>query len=92
MSEMKACWCCGIRQNPVDEKNAEYETLVRMILESGDERQLLTLIDLMRAKITTGVSTSVGPSKLAYPQKELWHAQIISAASAALVCKLLERQ
>ncbi len=92
MSEMKACRCCGIRQNPVDEKNAEYETLVHLVLESGDERQLLTLIDLMRAKITTGVSTSVGSGKLAYPQTELWHAQIISAAAYALVTKLLERQ
>lgn len=92
MSEMKACRCCGIRQNPVDEKNAEYETLVRLVLESGDERQLLTLIDLMRNKITTCVTTSQGPYLLAYPEKDLWHAQIMAASSAALVTKLLERQ
>lgn len=92
MDEMKECRCCGIRQNPVDEKNAEYETLVRLVLESGDERQLVTLVDLMRNKISTCVTTSQGPYLLAYPEKDLWHAQIISAASAALCEKLIARK
>lgn len=37
MSEMKPCRCCGIKQSPVDEKNAEYETLVSLVLQCGDE-------------------------------------------------------
>ena len=92
MSEMKACRCCGTKQNPVEEKNAEYETLVRLVLESGDERQLVTLIDLMCNKITTCVTTSQGPYLLAYPEKDLWHAQIIQAAAAALCEKLIARK
>ena len=48
MSEMKPCRCCGIKQSPVDEKNAEYETLVSLVLQCGDEKQLLTLIDSYR--------------------------------------------
>lgn len=89
---MKKCRCCGTKQGGVDEHNQEYETLVRLILESGDERQLVTLIGLMHAKITMCVTTSLGPGKLAYEQKDLWHAQIISAASSKLTEKLLERQ
>lgn len=90
MSEMKPCRCCGIKQNPVDEKNAEYETLVRLVLESGDEKQLLTLVDIMRAKITTCVS-SADPNKLAYPDKDLWHVQIMADAVMILQDKLLTR-
>lgn len=92
MSEMNRCHCCGTKQSSVEEHNDEYETLVRLILESGDERQLLTLIDLMRAKITTSVTTSVGEYKLAYEDKDLWHVQIISSAAIALQGKLLDRQ
>lgn len=91
MSEMKSCHCGGIRQSPVEAKNAEYETLVRLVLESGDEKQLLTLIDIMRAKIITGVS-SLNPHKLAYPDQDLWKIQIIAAAASTLGQKLLDRQ
>lgn len=89
---MKRCHCCGVVQGGVDEHNLEYETLVRLIIESGDERQLLTLVDLMRAKITTCVSTSIGPHKLAYEDKDLWHVQVMLEATLILRDKLRDRQ
>lgn len=88
MGEMKPCRCCGIKQSPVDEKNAEYETLVSLVLQCGDEKQLLTLIDIMRSKITTCVSSS-DPNKLPYPDKDLWHVQIMADAVMILQDKLL---
>lgn len=91
-SEMKPCHCCGVKQSGVDKNNSEYEALVRLILESGDERQLLSLIDIMREKITTCVITSFGEHKLAYPEKELWHMQVINDAARLLIEKLKERQ
>lgn len=91
-NRMKACHCCGVKQSGVDGHNSEYENLVRLILESGDERQLLSLIDIMREKITTCVRTSFGEHKLAYPEKELWHMQVIKDAAQLLIEKLKERQ
>lgn len=92
MTEMKRCHCCGVKQGAVDEHNLEYETLIRLIMESGDERQLLTLVDLMRAKITTCVTTSLGPHKLAYKDEDLWHVQVMLEAILSLRDKLAARQ
>lgn len=55
--EMKPCRLCGVKQSGVDEHNNEYEKLVSIILRSGDERELLELIDIMRSKIITSVTT-----------------------------------
>ena len=90
--EMKCCRLCGIKQSGVDKHNNEYEKLVNLVLRSGDERELLELIDLMRAKIITSVTTSIGSGKLAYESRELYHVQVMYDAIAALRDKLISRQ
>lgn len=91
MSELKRCMCCGVSQGNVDEHNDEYQRLVAMLLDCGDERQLLALIDLMRAKVITGVKTSIGDYKLAYPERELYHINVIRQAAAIISDKLKSR-
>lgn len=91
-AEMKPCRLCGVKQSGVDEHNNEYEKLVSLILRSGDERELLELIDIMRSKIITSVTTSVGSSKLAYEDRELYHVQVMHDAISLLREKLISRQ
>lgn len=90
--EMKRCKLCGVKQSGVDEHNNEYEKLVSLVLRSGDERELLELIDLMRGKIITSVTTSIGSSKLAYEHREIYHVQVMYDAISMLRDKLISRQ
>ena len=53
MSNMKRCLCCGTVKSGHEEHNKEYTELVDLVLQCGDERQLLKLSDIMRNKITT---------------------------------------
>lgn len=92
MTEMKRCLCCGVVKSDFEEHNDEYKALVDLVLQSGDERQLLKLSDIMRNKITTCVSTSIGKHKLAYEEKDLWHVSIMVDALSILRDKLQERQ
>jgi hypothetical protein len=92
MSDMKRCLCCGVVKGSYEEHNKEYTELVDLVLQCGDERQLLKLSDIMRNKITTCVTTSIGKDKLAYEEEDLWHVQVMVDALSKLRDKLQERQ
>lgn len=92
MSDMKRCLCCGVVKGSYEEHNKEYTDLVDLVLQCGDERQLLKLSEIMRNKITTCVTTSIGKDKLAYEEKDLWHVQVMVDALSMLRDKLQERQ
>lgn len=92
MSDMKRCLCCGTVKSRHEEHNKEYTELVDLVLQCGDERQLLKLSDIMRNKITTCVTTSIVKDKLAYEEKDLWHVQVMVDALIMLRDKLQERQ
>lgn len=92
MYDMKRCLCCGVVKSGHEEHNKEYTELVDLVLQCGDERQLLKLSDIMRNKITTCVTTSVGKDKLAYEEKDFWHVQVMVDALIMLRDKLQERQ
>lgn len=92
MSDMKRCLCCGVVKSHYEEHNKEYTDLVDLVLQCGDERQLLKLSDIMRNKITTCVTTSIGKDKLAYEEEDLWHVQVMVDALSMLRDKLQERQ
>lgn len=92
MSDMKRCLCCGVVKGSYEEHNKEYTELVDLVLQCGDERQLLKLSDIMRNKITTCVTTSIGKDKLAYEEEDLWHVQVMVDALSMLRDKLQERQ
>lgn len=92
MSDMKRCLCCGTFKSRHEEHNKEYTELVDLVLQCGDERQLLKLSDIMRNKITTCVTTSIGKDKLAYEEEDLWHVQVMVDALSMLRDKLQERQ
>ncbi len=91
MSELKRCKCCGVRSSGVEKPNDDYKKLISLILRSGDERELLDLIDIMRGKITTGVTTSIGSSKLAYPEEESWKVDVIAESAERISEKLKAR-
>jgi hypothetical protein len=44
---MKPCMLCGVTQSGVDKHNKEYESLVKMVLQTGNEKQLVNLIKIM---------------------------------------------
>lgn len=92
MSDMERCLCCGVVKGSYEEHNKEYTELVDLVLQCGDERQLLKLSDIMRNKITTCVTTSIGKDKLAYEEEDLWHVQVMVDALSKLRDKLQERQ
>lgn len=89
MSEMKPCMLCGVTQSGVDKPNKEYKSLVKMVLQTSNEKQLVNLIKIMSERITLCVGTSLGPNLLAYEDEELYNVEVISEASNKLK-KMLE--
>lgn len=91
MSEMKPCRLCGTTQSGVEKSNKLFDDLVKMVLQSGDEKQLVYLIRMMSGRITLEVMTSEGPNLIGYPEKGLQHAHILYSASERLRDKLIIR-
>ena len=88
MSEMKSCRLCGVKQSGADKSNNQFDAIVKMVLDSGDEKQLVSLIRIMSERVTLCVSTSIGPNLLAYEGDSLAKARVISQASERLKRKL----
>lgn len=79
----------GVTQSGVDKHNKEYESLVKMVIQTGNEKQLVNLIKIMSERIVLCVGTSLGSNLLAYEDKELYNVEVISEASNKLK-KMLE--